>query len=76
MDGDRPIRTVKCHGEKMTCNRFPPKVQNLRKFFVKSEALYHSKDWIGDNGRKPVKKFNANIYHHRGRNSHTQSKTN
>ena len=62
MDGDRPIWIVKCHGDKMTCNRLPPKVWIL-KVFLKSEVIYHSKDWIGDTGRKPGKKFNENIYH-------------
>ena len=62
MDGDRSILTVKCHGEKMTCNRFPPKVRSLG-VFLKSELLYHFEDWIGDTSRKPVKAFNANIYY-------------
>jgi len=46
---------VKCHGDKMTCNRFSPKVKSLKNKFLNIEVLYHAKGWIRDNGWKPAR---------------------
>lgn len=67
MDGERSILTVKCHGDKMTCNGLPPKVWSLKnkfqilKWFIMPNI---GSEIIVRNLQETFKDYNAIYYHH------------
>lgn len=46
------VLMIICHGDKMKCNKFPPKVQSHKG--LRTEVVYHIKDLIRGHGWKPA----------------------